>query len=148
MTEIEIEITKNEIEETTTSLEYAIETLTSLEEELRELQQNLDNIEIDEDSKYDDYIEMLDSDGEVDVAGYMMYPSTILKEVDPTAFNVGLSDFVSCLDVSETDEYKEIEEQIDYMESTITDKEEEIEELKEKIDELEEVLKEQIEDAE
>ena len=43
---------------------------------------------------YDEYDEYLDCDGAVDVAGLSFYPSTILKECDPIAYNCGYNDFM------------------------------------------------------
>ena len=140
-------ITKNEIADLETLLNEGNTNLETKQNELENLQTQLDDVEVDEDSKYNEYVEMLDCDGEIDVAGYMMYPSTILKECDPTAFRVGLSDYADSLDVEDTEEYKDIAEQIDNLESVIMDTEECIERTEEEIEELNEVLQEQLEEV-
>jgi len=143
----EIKITKNEIADLELVLSTNNLNLDQHQRELSVLQEQLDDVEVDEDSKYNEYVEMLDCNGEIDVAGYMMYPSTILKECDPTAFRVGLSDYADSLDVEDTEEYKDIAEQIDNLESVIMDTEECIERTEEEIEELNEVLQEQLEEV-
>jgi len=44
------------------------------------------------------YDEILDQDGPVTVAGIQFDPSRILREMDPIAYDVGFSDFVSSLE--------------------------------------------------
>lgn len=56
---------------------------------------------ITEDEVEEMYIDMLNADGTITVAGYEFYPSRILREFDPTAFRCGLADFVDSI----SDEY-------------------------------------------
>jgi len=66
----------------------------------------------------DDYKEMLDCDGPVNVCGMQFDPSRILEELDPIAFRCGLNDFQEYYDVyicPECDEeYEEDEEGAKY----------------------------------
>ena len=41
----------------------------------------------------DDYREMLDESGDIEVCGQTFSPSRILEEMDPTAFSCGFNDF-------------------------------------------------------
>lgn len=43
------------------------------------------------------YVDMLDCEGPVNIAGISMDISGILKECDPIAYNVGMSDYASSL---------------------------------------------------
>lgn len=45
----------------------------------------------------DAYDDSLDCEGVVNVCGLKYYPSTILKEVDPIAYNCGYDDFTDSL---------------------------------------------------
>jgi len=55
---------------------------------------------VDIDQRYDEF---LDCEGPVSVAGLEYYPSRILSEIDPTAYNCGLSDFIDNEDLVEYD---------------------------------------------
>lgn len=46
------------------------------------------------DDAVDQYDELLDSDGDVPVAGVSFSPSRILRELDPIAYRCGLFDFI------------------------------------------------------
>jgi hypothetical protein len=52
---------------------------------------------ITETEALEQYDEMLDMEGPIQVAGMGFYPSAILKEMDRIAYNVGFSDFVDSL---------------------------------------------------
>jgi len=58
-----------------------------------------DDVEIITESEaYERYDEMLDSYDEVDVCGYKYSPSHALKQIDPIAYRVGFSDYLSSLE--------------------------------------------------
>ena len=59
-----------------------------------------------------------------------------MKNVDPTAYRCGLVDYVDSLDVEDSDEYKELQEEIDQLKSDIEDLESEIEDLENQIADL------------
>lgn len=53
----------------------------------------LDAIELEKEVyTEEDYVEMLNSEGEISICGCKFYPADILMEMDPTAYRVGLSD--------------------------------------------------------
>ena len=112
--------------------------LETLQKQLEELQDDasaietqIDNFEIDEDDYEDQYIEMIDSEGAVMVAGMAFTASRILQELDPIAYSCGLSDYVGCIDPEKVEGYKELVEDFESLETQIITLEEEIEELEE-----------------
>jgi len=52
----------------------------------------------------EDYDAMLDEGKPVEIGSLSYCPSTVLKAVDPIAYNVGLSDYVGTLDGNEWEE--------------------------------------------
>lgn len=103
----------------------------------KESQQN--NIEIDPDDYEDQFDDMLDESGTVEAGGYSFYPSRILKELDPVAYSCSLNDYAdSVFDVTENDDYKALQEEIDQLQSDIEDLGSEIEDLKNQIADLNE----------
>ncbi len=103
----------------------------------KEKQQN--QIELDPDDFADQFDESLDeSIPEIEICSLTYSPSHVLKNVDPTAYRCGLSDFVNSLDVTETDDYKALQEEIDQLKSDIKDLENEIEDLESEIEDLNE----------
>lgn len=92
--------------------------------------------------------DMLDSDGEVKVAGLSFYPSRIIEELDPIAFRCGVNDYADSepwVEVNgetyDQDECEKIkEEMVSDIESEIEEKEGEIEEATEHNDEDAEVM--------
>ena len=93
-----------------------------------------DQIECDPDDFADQFDDMLDESGTVEAGGYSFYPSRILKELDPIAYNCSLNDYAdSVFDASETDDYKALQDEIAQLESDIEDLESEIEDLENQI---------------
>jgi hypothetical protein len=88
------------------------------------------------------FVESLDYDGPVTVAGIEFYPSRILKEMDPIAFNVYMGDYADGEDVVEIgDSYYDSdaveaarEEFLDEMRSELSDMESELSDLHDKDD--------------
>lgn len=115
------------------ALETAHAELERLEGERDGIQENIDNFELDEDDYEAQYIEMLDEE-DVTVCGMAFCPSRILSELDPTAYNCGLSDFVDSIDKEDDEDYKELVEDLESLESQIITLEEEIEELENDIE--------------
>lgn len=102
---------------------------------LKREQQALD---VDPDDYTDQFDEMLDESGEVDVAGYKYLVSYILKNLDPIAYRCGLNDYVdSTYSAEDTDEYKALSEEIDFLSDQISDLQDEIDDLENQIEELE-----------
>ena len=53
--------------------------------------------QITEQDLEDMFDDMLDEQGEVEVAGSTLYPSRILKACDPVAYRCGLNDYADAL---------------------------------------------------
>ena len=119
------------------ALETAQTELEELEGQRDNIQGNIDSFELDEGDYEESYIEMLDCEGTVDVCGMGFYPSRILSELDPIAYNCGLSDYVDSMDKEENEDYKELVEELESVESEIITLEEEIEELENEIEDEE-----------
>ncbi len=94
--------------------------------------------ELDPDDFADQFDELLDESGEIEIGCLTYSPSHVLKIVDPTAYRCGLNDFIDSLDVEDSDEYKALQEEIDQLQSDIEDLESEIEDLESEIEDLNE----------
>lgn len=55
-------------------------------------------MEITENILNEQYQELLDQEGEVEVAGQKFLPSVILMECDPVAYRIGLNDYADSLE--------------------------------------------------
>lgn len=55
-------------------------------------------MEITENILNEQYQELLDQEGEVEVAGQKFLPSVILMECDPVAYRTGLNDYADSLE--------------------------------------------------
>ena len=112
------------------------------EHEVRKLQKQIsdkvyqqDHIEGDPDDFTEQFDNLLDECGQVEAWGYSFYPSRILKELDPIAYQCGLNDFAdSEFNPEDSDEFQalqeeigELEDEIEYLESDISDLQEQIE---------------------
>jgi hypothetical protein len=108
-----------------TALEELIEEKELLTEQFKELSEQFDSLDdVDYEEAYDAMLD--DTYGDIDVCGYSYSASYALKELDPTAYRVGLSDFESSL---LDDSRDEIKEQLDYIYERILEIDDEIEEL-------------------
>jgi len=106
--------------------------LIELQSERESIQKEIDSFDVSEYISYEEYDEFLDDIyGTVDVAGLVFNPSTILKELDKTAYRCGFLDYCSSYDVDNVPEYRNLTERLDELESEISDTEGEIEELQE-----------------
>lgn len=97
----------------------------------------LNNFDKSEYVDLDGYDEMLDSEGDVSVAGLMFEPSRILKELDPIAYRCGFIDYVDSVSDDDIPEYVELTEQIEECEEKIAEMESELEDLETELEELE-----------
>ena len=132
------------------SLKFAVSQLKASIEmkdhEIRKLQDQVtaketqqSQIEIDPDEYLDEYDSLLDEAGPVTVAGLEFYPSQILGKLDPIAYRCGLNDYVDATySAEDTDEYKALEEEIDFLNDQISDLQDEIDDLEDQITEAEE----------
>jgi predicted ribosome quality control (RQC) complex YloA/Tae2 family protein len=102
--------------------------LEELKAAIVEKKREIDTFELDVDDYEDQYCECLDEEGPVKVAGLTFDVSTIIRELDPTAYRCGLNDYVDSIEKEETEEYKKLEEELEELESELSDIKEELEE--------------------
>ena len=96
------------------------------------LEKQQEQIELDPDdyeTQFDEYLD--ESIPEIEIGSLTYSPSHVLKNVDPTAYRCSLIDFVDSLDIEDSDEYKELQEEIDQLQSDIEDLENQIADLTE-----------------
>lgn len=131
---------KNEIDRIESDLRGLRIELKDTERDLDEAQTAVDNFEMDEDHYEDQYCEMLNEDGDIMIGSLRFTPSDVLNEMDPTAYSIGLSDYVDSLDIDDDPEYKKLKEDLESLEENKERTEEMIEELEEELEGLEEEL--------
>lgn len=98
-------------------------------------QKEIDNFEPDEYEAENAYAEFIDEcHDEIKIGCYTFSPSRVLKELDPIAFNCGLSEFIDD-ELSERPErfegYTELHEELDELQDELSDLESELDELEE-----------------
>ncbi len=128
----------------TNSIELLRAEVEMKEQEIRKMQaliadkeKQQSQIELDPDNYADQFDDMLDESGTVEAGGYSFYPSRILKELDPVAYSCSLNDYAdSVFDVTENDDYKALQDEIDQLQSDIEDLENDIEDLESEIEDL------------
>lgn len=110
---------KFEISKLEESIEYK-------QDEINDKQQEIDTFEIDSSDCERLYDDMLD---ECYPELFNMLPSRILSELDPIAYNCGLTDYVDGLEVSEDSDYQELESELEELNSELETLEEELNEI-------------------
>jgi len=108
-----------------------------LETKIKNIQYNIDNFELNESDYEEEYCNLLDEE-DVLVCGITFRPSQILKELDPTAYNVGLTDYVDGVDFYYNSDYIDLENELQDIENELQDIENKIEAIEEQISNLEE----------
>ncbi len=128
---------KNSIEMLRAEVEMKEQEIRKMQAQIADKEKQQEQIELDPDDFADQFDDMLDESGTVEAGGYSFYPSRILKELDPVAYSCSLNDYAdSVFDVTENDDYKALQDEIDQLESDIEDLESEIEDLEIQIADL------------
>jgi DNA repair exonuclease SbcCD ATPase subunit len=119
------------------------------EENLRDVQHDVDmaqikvdNFEIDPYNYEDQFCEMLDEQGDIEIGTFSFSPSDVLREMDPIAYRTGLLDYVDGFDIEDDEEFAELKENLEELESDRDSTEELIAELEEELERLQEELEE------
>lgn len=100
--------------------------LAELKAELESKQKEAENWEVEiSDEQYDDMLD--ECYGEVQIAGMPYLTSYALKELDPTAYRCGKSDFESGMDNTDDLKFVELQDEIEELESDIAELESQIE---------------------
>lgn len=84
-----------------------------LETKIRELEKKLENFELDPGNYEKQYDEALDEQGDILIGNLSYAPSYVLKEVDPTAYRIGLLDYIDSLDIEDDIDYKEFQDKLE-----------------------------------
>ena len=103
-----------------------IEVITS---EIEDIRMEIEYFELDEEKYREQYDDQLNEE-EVIISGISFDPAIILKELDPIAYECGLSDYVYYLPIENDDEYIELNEKLEELKEDLEELEEELEELK------------------
>ncbi len=128
---------KNSIELLRAEVEMKEQEIRKMQALIADKEKQQSNIECDPDDFADQFDDLLDESGTVEAGGYSFYPSRILKELDPVAYSCSLNDYAdSVFDVTENDDYKALQDEIDQLQSDIEDLENEIEDLENQIADL------------
>ena len=105
-----------------------MDTLKQKIEELRELlndnKQELRNLDISTTNLANDekYAEWLDKfAGDVSILGMNYKTSYVLIEIDPVAYNCRFPDYLDSLEIEDSEEFKELTEKIEELESELED---------------------------
>lgn len=104
--------------------------LRGVKKELSDIQNEINNFDASDyvaESQYDD---MLDECYDmVNIGNLSYYPSKVLEAVDPIAYRCGYNDYVDSIDLDAIQEYCELVEQKETLESEIEDIQNEIDDL-------------------
>ena len=113
-----------------------LDAIEAKEAEIKAKRKEIDTFDpLDEDMVEDAYLEFLDEcHEEIKICGCTFSPSRVLKELDPIAFNCGLSEWVDS-ELSENPErfegYTELKEELGELQNELSDLESELDELEE-----------------
>jgi chromosome segregation ATPase len=100
-----------------------------LESKVEDLTKALHNFELDPEDYEEQFDDFLNEEGDaIKICGCFYSRSEILKEVDPINYRCSLSEFVDSIDIEDTDEYKELEDEISQLDAEIVRLKKEIEE--------------------
>jgi len=103
-----------------------------IEQRINEIKSELEHFEIDPDKHEEDYRNLIDElDGVITVAGRKFCASRILEKLDPIAFRCGLNAYVDGLDVTDNEDYKALELEIENLEEELAEIEKELAEIEE-----------------
>ncbi len=85
--------------------------------------------------QFNDFLD--DVEQSVTIYGIESYPSDILKNCDPIAYRCAKSDYESNFDVSDCEEYQELQKQLEELETELDELESQLDDLQTELDGLE-----------
>jgi len=129
-----------EMKQVNEKIQIQIRNLDITEQEIKDLEESIENLEIDPDSCEEQYCEMLDEQGDIEIGNINLTPADVRRKMDPVAYRTGLSDYVDVLDIDNDPSYNELKEELSDLEDDKERSEELIEELQEELEKLEEEL--------
>jgi len=96
-----------------------------LEDRLAELEEIRDELELDPDDYEEKYCEMLrETSGKIKIGALEYDADYVLEKIDPTAYRVGLVDYLDSIEIEETKEYQKITEEMERIQGEIAELEE------------------------
>ncbi len=137
-----IAVLEKDINQIQLDLKRQEENLKDVQHDVDMAQIKVDNFEINPYSYEDQFCEMLDEQGDIEIGTLSFSPSDVLREMDPIAYRTGLLDYVDGLDIEDDEEFAELKENLEELESDRDSTEELIEELEEELERLQEELEE------
>jgi len=96
--------------------------------EISDINSSIENFELDDEKYVEQYRDSL-NDEVVVISGISFDPAQILEELDPTAYNEGLSNYIDSLSLTDDDEYNELVNNLDELETKLDELEDELDEL-------------------
>ena len=93
--------------------------ISNIKDGIQEVLIDMSDLEVDPDDYEKEYILSLNEFGPVKIGSFEYNPAFVLRKVDETAYNNGLSDFVSDIPVNETEEYKDLAEELEELENEL-----------------------------
>ena len=117
-----------------TKKEDLAERIADLKTAIEEKERDLELFEIDCDDQEDKFKSTLNRSGPINICGIKFDPAYALKELDPTAYDCNLSDYVAGLDRTDDPKYIEIQNELRSMEDELGDIESEYEDLEDEDD--------------
>lgn len=113
------------------------ENIEVLKSQIQDKEKEIDSFDISEFATHSDYDDWLDDAyGYVSVAGMDYTTSDILKLVDPVAYRCGFSDYCDGLSPDDFTEYREMQEELEELESELFNAECDLEEFEQENDKL------------
>ena len=104
----------------------------AIKAEIETKQNEIDSFEYEvSESDFDSY---LDDEQSVNVCGMEFYPSDILKNCDPIAYNCAKSDYEPSYDLDDVEEYTDLLEELEELEFELEDLESELEDLQSELE--------------
>jgi len=99
--------------------------------EIATIQSNIETLEYTcDDAQFDDFLD--DVEQSVTIYGMEFYPSDILKHCDPVAYRCAKADYEANFDVSDCEEYQDLQSELDELESQLDDLQSELDDLESK----------------
>jgi hypothetical protein len=137
-----IAVLEKDINQIQLDLKRREENLKDVQHDVDMAQIKVDNFEIDPYNYEDQFCEMLDEQGDIEIGTLSFSPSDVLREMDPIAYRTGLLDYVDGFDIEDDEEFAELKGNLEELESDRDSTEELIAELEEELERLQEELEE------
>ena len=104
--------------------------------EIATAQSNIETFEYScTDEEYDEHLDSVFD--EVEICGFTFSVSYALKELDPIAYRCGKSDYESNFDLSDCEDYQDLQAELEELEAELESLEYELQEIQDELDILE-----------